>query len=76
MTIDSASNGNPGIVPPWLSRTEPRNPGIVPPWLLQPITILPIDEPEFHILPIDETEFVSEPATVSPMSLADALRAR
>lgn len=27
-----ARNGNPGIVPPWLQRTD-RNPGIVPPWL-------------------------------------------
>lgn len=24
-------NGNPGIVPPWI--TNPENPGIVPPWL-------------------------------------------
>lgn len=80
-------NQNPGIVPPWLTPTLPgRNPGIVPPWLQtpirilpieEPITILPVDEPEFHILPVGgETQFVSESAPVSPISMADALRAR
>lgn len=29
-------NGNPGIVPPWLTPTPTRNPGIVPPWLQHP----------------------------------------
>lgn len=76
-TIHTADR-NPGIVPPWLSTPAPaKNPGIVPPWLQQPITILPVDEPEFTILPVDgETQFVSEPADVSPMSLGDALRGR
>ncbi len=39
----AASNGNPGIVPPWLA-DRGKNPGIVPPWLQHPI-VLPV-EPE------------------------------
>ena len=81
-----AANNNPGIVPPWLLKPQPKNPGIVPPWLLEPITILPVeepvtilpvDEPEFHILPVDgETQFVRESVDASPASLADVLRGR
>lgn len=84
--IAPTTNRNPGIVPPWLTPTPAKNPGIVPPWLQtpihilpveEPITILPIDAPEFHILPVDgETQFVSESTIVSPNSLIDALRAR
>ena len=76
-TIAAATNRNPGIVPPWLTPAPTKNPGIVPPWLQTPIRILPVDEPEFHILPVGgETQFVSDPAAVSPTSLADALRSR
>ena len=75
--INEAANRNPGIVPPWLSKPQPRNPGIVPPWLEDPITILPIDEQEFHVLPISgTTKFVHESVDVSPTSLIDALRGR
>ena len=84
-STNGAANRNPGIVPPWLTKPEPKNPGIVPPWLLEPITILPIEEPvtilpvdvpEFHILPVDETQFVPVSADASPASLADVLRGR
>lgn len=75
----TAPNRNPGIVPPWLTGPTPaKNPGIVPPWLQTPVHILPVDEePVITILPVGgATQFVSEPAFVSPTSLADALRAR
>lgn len=85
-TIAPTTNRNPGIVPPWLTEPRAKNPGIVPPWLQtpirtlpieEPITILPVDEQEFHILPVGgETQFVSESAAVSPTSLADVLRGR
>jgi hypothetical protein len=72
-----APNRNPGIVPPWLTSPEPRNPGIVPPWLREPFTILPVNEPEFHILPVGgDTKFVSESLDASPASFVDALRNR
>ncbi|MCW2962466.1 MAG: hypothetical protein JWM25_807 [Thermoleophilia bacterium] len=89
--ISPTANKNPGIVPPWL-RTAPvttqnngGNTGIVPPWLqkdeyrILPIEeeyqILPIDQ-DYTILPIGETQFVSEPVSISPTTLADALRNR
>ena len=82
MTISatSAPHGqNPGIVPPWLSGPKApvvKNPGIVPPWLQEEFHILPVTE-EYTILPVTgETQFVRETADLSPMSLADALRAR
>jgi hypothetical protein len=75
-STNGAANRNPGIVPPWLTKPQPKNPGIVPPWLLEPITILPVDVPEFHILPVDETQFVPVSADASPASLADVLRGR
>ena len=78
ITSSEAPNRNPGIVPPWLTKPQPKNPGIVPPWLLEPITILPVAEDEdVHILPVDgETQFVSTPVDASPASLADVLRGR
>ncbi len=91
-STNGAANRNPGIVPPWLTKPQPKNPGIVPPWLLEPITILPIEEPtapapisilpvndaeEYHILPVSgETQFVRESVDASPASLADVLRSR
>lgn len=72
----SATNGNPGIVPPWITPTLPevaapaaatqptRNPGIVPPWLRDDI----------HILPVQTgAAFVSASTSTSPMSLVTAL---
>lgn len=68
----------PMLIQPLASTTAPnRNPGIVPPWLREPITILPVDEPEFHILPVNgDTQFVPQSAGASPASLVDALRSR
>lgn len=77
-SIQTTTNRNPGIVPPWLTKDEPaKNPGIVPPWLLEPIHILPIDEqgPAVRSLGGD-TQFVSESVDASPASLADVLRSR
>ncbi|MCW2955257.1 MAG: hypothetical protein JWO69_126 [Thermoleophilia bacterium] len=76
--ITLTSTRNSGVVPPWLAVPEPRNSGTVPPWFRP--------EETTHILPVDmelplrtvggETTFVSEPASISPTSLADALRNR
>ena len=42
--LPKPGNGNPGIVPPWLTKppvTPPGNGGVVPPWLRNPVRILP-----------------------------------
>jgi hypothetical protein len=77
-SITAATNRNPGIVPPWLTKDgQPKNPGIVPPWLLNPIHILPVDEQDHQVRSVGgDTQFVSELVDASPASLADTLRSR
>lgn len=65
LAVRSASNGNPGIVPPWLD--VPRNPGIVPPWLQHPVVgpDVPVGDDDPRIF----ATAAAQPTTFEPLPI-------